>query len=597
MVAAIVAAYGILNSDAGSKSYRGNSRLSPRSSNSRSFSLKNSNTNLEIKRPTLNARQNSLCFPKRLTDMDAPNMKNNDMSLENNKGHIPALEWDVFLDPNLVRNLERALEVADECKMAYEKASRVAASANVERLTGCLINRMVLSHGSTSQLAAEAMGFNPKFNFARVVEQGEQQRLYRRSRKTEFSTDKNRTRDTGQYLEDFERRMLNLAEHIVNDDMVVPFVPGKGRAKAGGMFVEHWLTCFVKALKLALDPSSEDQNDVSIMFNELEKSKKDTDLHQIKPPMCGVFLCLGYDDPNSTKADHTRTSMAESVREITRLLGTRLRIILDLKSRRVSPRVWAHLVNTFCSHGLHIEGIGSFDIEELRSIGHYVSPLVQKAIFFHSAGDLQRAIHANEVKHGDTVYFNAGSLIWTKPTSFVSKLGCCHADNLDSLDDIDDISREILFHPCAYPSDMLDQKECKATLQDYQRKLDLRIGCYVQEFSISDSTLNAISELMNKHSSIYNLGLAWGGVNGRTVRGVVGDGYWNQRYMGQHWDMNAEPSDIMNILHIEDHHLVKKALRASAWGPVGMVNPVNDVGGDATGQGARLNFESFKPGK
>jgi len=524
--------------------------------------------------------------------------------------NAPVLEWDVFLDPNLVRKLEKALAASDDEKENGEETASIAADVEVDRLVSCLVNRMFLAHGSTSQLVSEAFGLNRKYNFASVVEQGESQRLHRRRRPSELPdrVDSNEF-DTKKYLERYERRMSSrmsfLAEAEAESDRVVaPFVPGKGQAKAGGIFVERWLTCFVKALQMAIEPSNH-ESDPWRLLDEIEQENDlgdDDDYRQVKPSMCGVFLCLGYDDPNSAKAHHTKTCMAQNTAEIARLLGSPLRVVLDMKSRRVPARVWGRLVTTLHSRGLHVEGLGSFDVDELRDIGNFISPLVSQIIFFHSVGDLQRAIHANEVKHGDTVYFNAGSLIWNKPKSLASKLSCWNPDNLESAIDVSDMmeyQQQPFFHPCAYPhkesKERFTDMECKSTLEDYQKKLNLNIGCYVQEFSISEQTLDAIVQHMNQYQGIYNLGLAWGGINGRTALGVHGDGYWNQRYMGRLWDMEAEPSDAMHLLNIEDHHLVKKALQTGAWAHVGMVNPVNDVGGDANGEGAQLNFEACKP--
>jgi len=523
--------------------------------------------------------------------------------------NAPVLEWDVFLDPNLVRKLEHALRESDEQKETGDEAASIASDVEVDRLVSCLVNRMFLAHGSTSQLVSEAFGFNRKYNFASIVEQGESQRLHRRRRPTDLPdrVDSNEFDTKKRYQRRVSSRMSFLAEAEAESDRVVaPFVPGKGQAKAGGIFVERWLACFVKALQMAIEPNDH-ESDPWILLDELEKKNElgdadDDEFRQVKPPMCGVFLCLGYDDPNSAKAHNTKTCMAQNTAEIARLLGSPLRVVLDLKSRRIPPRVWGRLVTTLHSRGLHVDGLGSFDVDELRDIGNFVSPLVSQIIFFHSAGDLQRAIHANEVKHGDTVYFNAGSLIWNKPKSIASKLSCCHAADLESAIDVSDMvmyKQQPFFHPCAYPhkesKDRFTDMDCKSTLEDYQKKLNLNIGCYVQEFSISEQTLDTIVQHMNKYQDIYNLGLAWGGINGRTALGVLGDGYWNQRYMGRQWDMDAEPSDAMHLLNIEDHHLVKKALQTGAWAHVGMVNPVNDVGGDATGEGAQLNFEACKP--
>ena len=89
--------------------------------------------------------------------------------------------------------------------------------------------------------------------------------------------------------------------------------------------------------------------------------------------------------------------MAESANVIKKLLGEPLRLVLDLKSRRVPAKVWARLIDNLRARGLCVEGIGSFDIDELRVIGSAASTPVRKILFFHSAGDLQRACHANEV--------------------------------------------------------------------------------------------------------------------------------------------------------------------------------------------------------
>jgi len=192
------------------------------------------------------------------------------------------------------------------------------------------------------------------------------------------------------------------------------------------------------------------------------------------------------------------------------------------------------------------------------------------------------------------VYFNAGSLIVPKP-NIIAKM-TCQSDHY-----VSDaaVAQEVVFQPYAYPRTKVPKcfsgLESKSTLQDYQERFDLNIGVYVQEFSISDLTLDAITRFVNENPTIYNLGLAWGGINGKTSPGVRGDGYWNQRYMGRSWDLNAAPTDAMHLLHLEDHRLVKKAFRAGAWGPIGMVNPVDDVGGDATGDGASLNFETCRP--
>jgi len=53
---------------------------------------------------------------------------------------------------------------------------------------------------------------------------------------------------------------------------------------------------------------------------------------------------------------------------------------------------------------------------------------------------------------------------------------------------------------------------------------------------------------VNGHCSIFSLGLAWGGINGRAISGVEGDGFSNQRFVGRDWDSDAEPTGQMQLL-------------------------------------------------
>lgn len=235
-------------------------------------------------------------------------------------------------------------------------------------------------------------------------------------------------------------------------------------------------------------------------------------------------------------------------------------------------------------------------MDEIRVIGKGCSYPLTPILFFHSVGDLQRACHANEVKKGDTVYFNGGSLMWQRTRIMeMAEKGCCGSIETDAGGSnasagglrassprmgagINGV-RNYSFQPYAYPRSSLSDWErvmCKATIEDYRRHFNLKIGVYVQEFSISPEALDALSAFVNKHGAVYDLGLAFGGVNGTAVRDIHGDGYWNQRYMGRSWDFDARPSDEMTPLKPEDHHLVQKAIQAGAWGQVGTIYEVMD---------------------
>lgn len=232
--------------------------------------------------------------------------------------------------------------------------------------------------------------------------------------------------------------------------------------------------------------------------------------------MCGMTLCLGMDDNtggggrggyNSSSSTfplnpHASHKMAHDIEKISSVLGEPLRLVLDLKSRRVPCRVWSRLIDSLRTRGLIVEGIGSFDMDELRVIGKGCSYPVTPMLFFHSVGDLQRSCHANEVKNGDTVYFNGGSLMWKRSSIMeAAERGCCGTTEGVGDDDItavaagDGVTRSpkvsssgnYSFQPYAYPRSALsdwERTKVKATIEDYRRHFNLKIGVYVQGESI-----------------------------------------------------------------------------------------------------------------
>ena len=95
----------------------------------------------------------------------------------------------------------------------------------------------------------------------------------------------------------------------------------------------------------------------------------------------------------------------------------------------------------------------------------------------------------------ETVYFNGGSLI-SKRSSIIeaAKCGCCRVletdvDEIEGCSDAKSMGKppkggcNYSFQPYAYPRSALSDWErvmCKATIEDYQRHFNLKIGVYVQ---------------------------------------------------------------------------------------------------------------------
>lgn len=333
-------------------------------------------------------------YSKSLNIIDGGNRdcrcNNNNENENNNNGSIsalnkrntqgtriqPAIEWDVFLDPKLVRRVDIALQHLENMNNTNSWSGGLvdnklmkAARDEVSRQLTRLIYRMVLSHGSTTQLAIEASGVARSFNFSQVVRGGK------------VSLGKTQSyKEKSKYI----------------------------RTKC--IFVHEWLTLFHEALRLGSQSDEAVNEDIASNsnFQLVSHSSSDISATAANQPMaelgsyCGFNLCFGMNEQIDVKSKTLENSIVHCTKKIATLLGEDLRVILDLKSRHVPPRVWAKVIDTLNSGNLFVEGVGSFDIEEVRAITSLVSAPVCPIMFFHSAGDLQRACHENKVRFSNS---------------------------------------------------------------------------------------------------------------------------------------------------------------------------------------------------
>jgi hypothetical protein len=222
-------------------------------------------------------------------------------------------------------------------------------------------------------------------------------------------------------------------------------------------------------------------------------------------------------------------------------------LVLDLKSRHVPKAVWACVVDTLRKAGVRVEAVGSFVSEDIRGVSHYSIKPVTEVLFFHSAGDLQAACHAGHVHRGDSVFFNAGSLLWSPSTRSSCQIMC---DACFTHFDSEQAKHSYRVLPFGMPFTRLNSHDSGSTIEHYKLHYQLSIGMYVQEFAIDDVAASLLVDHVNHNSKIYDLGLSWGGINGICIRGIrpdrftSTDGFWNQRYIGNFWDSNLFPSDI-----------------------------------------------------
>jgi hypothetical protein len=452
---------------------------------------------------------------------------------------IPPLEWNVFLDPTIVSSLN---DVLVKKELAVTRGEKNQMESDVKIQLSRLVKRLVLSHGSTTQLLLEALGFNRAYTFASIVEEMD----HNRSGQFKSAT------TTRKYISKSPSNSHSVQE------------PKSARTS---MFVTKWLA----TLAAALYSGSQEKNGTVAMPSvfKLAQNSSDEASTELKPTN-GMLLCLGFDDQNSRQTEAANNSFGDSAKYISSLLGGPLQVVLNLRSRRIPSRVWARLVDYMRDNDVYVESIASFDSEELRSVASLVSAPIKQYRMFHSAGDLQKACHAGDILEGDSVFFNAASLIATDQDP-MHALVC----------GLDEYNDEVVFSEFATTSDSkvspVNGRVCMASIADYKTRFNLNIGCYIQEFSVSAHTVECFVDFFNENASIYNLGLAYGGINGQAVGGGLhGDGFGKQRFMGTPWDFQAKPELVMQPLAPWHDPFIQRTMLAGFWGPLGTVNDASD---------------------
>jgi hypothetical protein len=214
--------------------------------------------------------------------------------------------------------------------------------------------------------------------------------------------------------------------------------------------------------------------------------------------------------------------------------------------------------------GARVEGVGAFVVDDIRDVSPYCAKPVKEILFFHSAGDMQQACHSGRIRNGDTVFFNAGSLLWKSNQIYDGGAIMQRAINTCYCAfDPEEEKRSYRLLPSAHTSKLTSTStptpdeptapngvSHQSTIEAYKERFNLSIGMYVQEFAIDEAAVNLFVKLVNDSPHVYDLGLSWGGVNGITLRGMQPhrftstDGFWNQRYAGATWDTSMTPPPL-----------------------------------------------------
>jgi len=566
------------------------------------------------------------------------------------RGIVPTLEWDVFLDPHLVQRIEIVLDarnrILDSLGAIGSKRFSVRTDAvekllkpqerfvlgvfndEVKKRVNALLEHMLIAHGNGTQLILEQTGYLKQYNFSRV-------RHMRRTLGGGISAKKWVTI----YAEAL-RMSTDLGDKVWSDDEEGSLSENSSPSRRTTN----------SPLKTKVDPMSEsvsllrnmdvsDLSDAPLKTDDLTKrsvgledSTESTAVYHRQKR--GVSLMMGdissdekepiqistendFTNPassknvsfldNSTKSDSlnvatSSTSIAESITMLKKIMNCEapLGLVLDLKSRHVSKRIWALIVDALREAGARVEGVASFCTQEIRDISQFCSAPVKDIGFFHTAGDIQKACHNGSIKRGDKVFFNGGSLFWNLPdlrdfrllasmlattlcTSFdvkktkrdykfesyarvarhhvsdgelvgIPESGVASEDSGESKGSNSSAEKEYPIRRKRIKEKLLKFREgYGSTIEQYKDHFELSIGLYVQEFAIDERYIDLLVKFVNENPRVFNLGLGWGGINGVTVRGIqpgrftATDGLWNQRYTGYRWDTDTfPPGNVVN---------------------------------------------------
>ncbi|MFT4975142.1 MAG: hypothetical protein ACI8S6_001029 [Myxococcota bacterium] len=243
-------------------------------------------------------------------------------------------------------------------------------------------------------------------------------------------------------------------------------VRGTRKAKLGGVEVSAWLDLFARAFRLA---EAEDPARLLLAMAAEGRVQEGE-----------ACLLHTFTEPISP-AEAVETFCAVTGRE-------RFSVVLDMKSLRSTPALFGALIGALNTHGIHVTAACSFALEEIEGLSQMMQhvggidlPGPREVLFFHYAGDLQRACDAGTVPSGMSVLFNGGSLL--SVDSWFSKT----PNYTINAAVIEDLAR-------------------------YQRRHDLQIGLYVQEGDCDSAAAALLGELVEAHGETFRLGFAWGGL-------------------------------------------------------------------------------------
>jgi hypothetical protein len=316
-------------------------------------------------------------------------------------------------------------------------------------------------------------------------------------------------------------------------------VKGTRKSGQGGVRPGAWMDLFGRALQLAVDPG----------WEERATEYQDPARHPRYNTPDDQARHLTFLERNQLEFREVIDLYKDTFHQAT------FSVLLDIKSRDATPPVLRAVVRELNRRGVHVYGVGTFQHHEVSGLGsmtqevegrRYRGP--REVRFFHLAGDLQQACLDGKIAEGDTVMFNAGSLInYQRYARGPEKKASYHINAV-----------------------VINQ------LRQYKRYYGFHLGVYVQEYDIDDRAATMITELTNANRDVFDLGFAWGGLSGRTAGDIepsltnatVGMGAQNLDPRTKHWDVSkpVPSSGFRSTISIRHRYLKSRhftALRGS----------------------------------
>ena len=419
-------------------------------------------------------------------------------------GRVPTLEWDVFLDPYLVKRVEIVLhekeaflqrqkdarkkkthsKESETNKNEDEKSIDVKESdddrernnnddevmgnsappmassnerlvlsyynAEIRRRTELLAERMLIAHGNVAQLMLEQTGYLKKYNFSRVkrtrktlgggIYARQWLAVYAEAMKLGMGVEDD---DYDDYDYDSETDSIGAHDDLnfsnendgggLHENNSVHSQPeafspdaksvANSSVEAGVFRTPADDRSAGPPRKIVMmrsnDEAGDDDDDISTDGSTTSESSpqksarlrkrivsKEKRSARRKPPRRVDTTSLNA----LAKSICPDTPIAESIAALKPIMqcAAPFGLVLDMKSRHVSRRVWALVIDFLRDAGARVEGIASFFVDEVRDISRYCSSSVNEIVFAHSAGDMQLGCHDGRIKRGDRVFFNAG---------------------------------------------------------------------------------------------------------------------------------------------------------------------------------------------